>query len=207
MNNTAREDASYMDVHEIPKKYGSFYVPPEQLVPMVVRLQQGETKVEDEIYKVFHKQVYGHIFRKISNHDETERLVKVVFNEIQENIGTLRNPAAFVGWCKRIVINKSNDYLREKYRKENKIRRESKKRSSAKYVVRRLTQEEKELLNSKLEEIPQKQARVMQLHYIDEMPLEAIAQELNIPLGTVKSRLHYGRLAFRQLVRPENNKE
>lgn len=196
-----------MDVHEIPKKYGSFYVPPEQLVPMVVRLQQGETKVEDEIYKVFHKQVYGHIFRKISNHDETERLVKVVFNEIQEDIGTLRNPAAFVGWCKRIVINKSNDYLREKYRKENKIRRECKKRSSAKYVVRRLTQEEKELLNSKLEEIPQKQARVMQLHYIDEMPLEAIAQELNIPLGTVKSRLHYGRLAFRQLVRPENNKE
>ncbi len=184
-----------------------FYVEPERLIPMVERLQRGETSVNDEIRGVFYYKILGHVHKKIQDWETAKDLVEMIFKEIQRKIGILREPAAFVGWCNRIVIAKCNDYHRNKYREEARKERELRTRSEPKYTRRRLTEDEKNLLRSKLDQIPPKQAYIMELHYIEERSVEDIARLTDIPAGTVKSRLHYGRLSFRQLVKPPTTSE
>jgi RNA polymerase sigma-70 factor (ECF subfamily) len=48
---------------------------------------------------------------------------------------------------------------------------------------------------------------VIVLHYLEEMPLDRVAAVLDVPLGTVKSRLAYGLAALRREAREKNEKE
>ena len=93
-----------------------FYIETDELVAMVLRLQRGETVVEDEIYKVFRRKVHGQIHKKVNDFADAKSIMHDVFIEIGKKIGLLRKPEAFVTWCNRIVNAKCNAYLRKKYR-------------------------------------------------------------------------------------------
>ena len=43
---------------------------------------------------------------------------------------------------------------------------------------------------------------VLVLHYLDEMPLQEVADVLGLPLGTIKSRLAYGLARLREQLGP-----
>jgi len=46
--------------------------------------------------------------------------------------------------------------------------------------------------------LPLSQRMVVVLHYLNDLPVQEIADILDMPAGTVKSRLHYGRMALRK---------
>ena len=183
----------------------SFYIPQEELIPMVERLQRGEKAIGDEIMKVFYKKVLGHVLKMEKDHAQAVELVGNVFMEVDRQIGKLRNPAAFVSWLNRITIAVCNDHRREVFKKKKKDERDARRRSEPAYKRRKWTAEEKEMLRSRLTELPPKQAEIMELHYVDEKTVEEISAYLGIPEGTVKSRLHYGRLKFQTLMKPESS--
>ena len=63
--------------------------------------------------------------------------------------------------------------------------------------------EEKELLRTVREviaELPTAHRAVIVLHYLENLSLEEIAQVMELPLGTVKSRLHYARERLREML-------
>jgi RNA polymerase sigma-70 factor (ECF subfamily) len=170
---------------------------------MVLRLQRGETKVEDEIYGVFYAKIYGHIYKKINDHDETATLVDDVSAEIQHKIGLLKKPTAFVSWCNQITNAKAIDRYREIYREKDRKKKGKVKRSEPAYKRRKWTEEEKQLFTHFEDQIPPKQMEIMKLHYLKEMPIEQIAAATGLKVGTVKSRLYYGRQALLQRIRPD----
>jgi RNA polymerase sigma-70 factor (ECF subfamily) len=51
-----------------------------------------------------------------------------------------------------------------------------------------------------LERLPLPQRSVVLLHFIEDFSLEAIATITGAELGTVKSRMHYGKKALRKLI-------
>lgn len=55
-------------------------------------------------------------------------------------------------------------------------------------------------VNRAVTQLPLPQRLVVVLHYIDDCSLQEIAEILEVPEGTVKSRLHYARLSLRQLM-------
>ncbi len=58
--------------------------------------------------------------------------------------------------------------------------------------------QEDSLVRAALAELPGEQSEILRLSYIQDMPQSEIAEKLNIPLGTVKSRM---RLAYRRMRR------
>jgi RNA polymerase sigma-70 factor (ECF subfamily) len=56
--------------------------------------------------------------------------------------------------------------------------------------------EEQSLVNRALREIPEEQKQILILSYVEDVPQTEIAERLNLPLGTVKSRM---RLAYRRM--------
>ncbi len=66
-----------------------------------------------------------------------------------------------------------------------------------------LSRERDKMVRRAVEELPWRQRVIVLLYYMEEQPLERVAEITGIPLGTVKSRLHHARKALRQRLKKE----
>jgi RNA polymerase sigma-70 factor (ECF subfamily) len=57
--------------------------------------------------------------------------------------------------------------------------------------------EEAEVIHCLLDHLPDDQREVLVLHFLEDMSYEEIAKAVGCPVGTVRSRIHYGKLALR----------
>ena len=146
-------------------------------------------------------------FEALSEHclDNCYRLATVVLRDPVEaedvvhdgvllawkRFGALRDPSRFEAWLGRIVLNLCRDRLRTRQR--GRVREaqlgaalERNRRDEFAAVA------EREAILSALATLDVDQQLVVSLRYYRDLPLEGIAELLDIPLGTVKSRLHAG---------------
>ena len=121
-------------------------------------------------------------------------------------IGRLDDPASFRAWAYRIVANKCADWVRK-----NQRRRELNELITADSDGRVVESAEAEL--EKQDEISQvrlairklsdDRRMILTLKYVDEMPTREISKALNIPQGTVKSRLYHAREELKNILEKE----
>ena len=64
-------------------------------------------------------------------------------------------------------------------------------------AAQHFTAEDVERIHSALDELAQEHREVLVLRYVEDMTYEEIARAVDCQLGTVRSRLHYARLALR----------
>jgi RNA polymerase sigma-70 factor (ECF subfamily) len=69
-------------------------------------------------------------------------------------------------------------------------------KTSPQYIAEQ--DEEAQYIQRAVAALPLAQRVVVVLYYVNDLPLQEIAEILNIPEGTVKSRLHYGRQALKR---------
>lgn len=177
------------------KKKSSFYIEQKTLIAMVESLQRKDPDAEAAIYNTFRDKIYGHIMKLTKEEDLTEELVADVFSEIYRTIHKLKNPAAFVTWCNRIVEHRVAAHYRKIRRMiaaEEKLARE---RPTAE-----ITQDDNIYMAELLAQLPPKKARIMNLYLVEKLPISQIALMEGIPEGTVKSRLFYGRKALKEIL-------
>lgn len=107
----------------------------------------------------------------------------------------LKNREAFKGWLLGIARNKCADYYRRKA-KQLDIPLEA---LECKAVGSGLYgRSERNAVLETLELLGDTDKRLLYLYYFRQLPQDQIAYRLQIPLGTVKSRLHYARQRFKQ---------
>ena len=179
------------------KQKSSFYIEQEKLIDMVERLQRKEPNAEVEIYNAFRDKVYGHIF-KITRFDTNaaDELINEVFMEIFRTVHKLKNPAAFVSWVNIIVEHQVAAYARKELRRYALI-----EKLIAETKVIKMSREENGLYLAEIfSQLPKKQARAVYLYYIRDLPIAEIAEIEKIPVGTVKSRLFYGKRALKTIL-------
>lgn len=132
-------------------------------------------------------------FRIISRED-AEDVLQEVYLAAYQSFSRLKNREAFKPWLISIARNKCNDYFRAK---------------ATRYEIPIDTLEEKELSDGRqgVAELPavsetldllgDKDKQILYLYFFKEKPQAEIAKILNLPLGTVKSRLHTAKRNFK----------
>jgi RNA polymerase sigma-70 factor (ECF subfamily) len=146
-------------------------------------------------------------FEALSDHclDDAYRLAAVVLRDQMEaqdvvhdavligwrKFGSLRDPSRFDAWFGRIVLNLCRDRLRSRGR--GRVREaalgaamELGRRDEFHQVARR------DAIAAAFPTLDPDQQLVVALRFYRDLQLDAIADLLGIPLGTVKSRLHHG---------------
>ena len=126
---------------------------------------------------------------------DADDVVQNTFLAAFRNFGTLRDPAAFRAWLLAIAKNECRMYYRRKYRTET-VSLDALGEIAAKTGVRGGIS--REILDA----LPEDARTILVLYYVEEMPQADIAARLGIPVGTVKSRLHYARERFRTACPP-----
>lgn len=94
------------------------------------------------------------------------------------------------GWTRRVLHNLAVSHLRRR-RRGDRLGEEASPGPSVDFVA----------VSSALERLPPRVRRVIVLHYYADLPVGAIARQLRVPAGTVKSWLSRGRAAIMPALR------
>ena len=130
----------------------------------------------------------------LKNEDDVEDAIQDALETAFKNINTLKEPKYFKTWMTRIIINKCYDILRKKSKivpiesevmENNPDERDYTGKVEMELILDKLDKDLKDIVI---------------LYYYNDFKQEEIAKILNIPKGTVKSRLHRARSEMQALV-------
>lgn len=174
-------------------------------ISLVDQIRAGNRQALAELYDAYAGMVYGVVLKMIRNDEIAQEIVQDVFLRVWKNIDTYDPTRARIStWMINIARNRTIDEIRSKnYKnlKENQSIDDSVNEGEAggsvemkvdaiglKSVVNRLRPEQKLLL---------------EYVYFGGYTHEEAAKELNIPLGTVKTRIRSSILELRKILKVE----
>lgn len=186
----------------------------DNIESVVICAQQGDEKAFQQLYDQFYKKCY-YTALKISNYCEADAqdVVQDTFFEIHRSIANLRDPKFFRTWMTRILISKCSHKFRDNHdmyvdpETLLKMERHTEKRM---YMVpgKQLSDDsDKAIIMHLVDELKPKQKEVLILQYFHNLSLQEIADVLDVPLGTVKTRSMYARNELAQKVKSFEKKE
>ncbi|WP_159439357.1 RNA polymerase sigma factor [Tenacibaculum agarivorans] len=159
---------------------------------LVSAFQSGDNKAFVSLVKRWHvsfcKLGYWYVKDVDLAKDIAQESWIIVYNKLQK----LEDPKKFKNWAIRIVNRKAIDFLRF----QKKIDKKNEEYKNTFQVTTEDSTSNNEVKNQLLKEIKKlsiEHQEVLQLFYVESYSLKEISTLLRISLGTVKSRLFYGR--------------
>ena len=170
---------------------------------IVFRAQKGDANAFNELYQTFYKQAY-YMALKITNCDaDAQDATQEAFITIQKSIKDLRETKNFRKWMMQIVISKCNKIFRKnKYTildpdivnampiEEERVYMTGKNHFNRK--------QRKEMILKLMENLTVHQREILFLMYFEQLSIKEMAAILEIPDGTVKSRLVSAKTALKK---------
>lgn len=144
------------------------------------------------------------LYRMVRSHEDAEDLTQEAFIKAFRSLGSFNFSYAFSTWLYRIASNNCIDYLRKKRLKtvsmdepvttgKGEIERQYADPDAPMPDGEITATERTAILRKAIEELPQKYRLVIELRHVREMEYQDIAEELDLPLGTVKAHLFRAR--------------
>lgn len=173
---------------------------------LVDEIVKGNTAAYELLILKYQKQLYATVLNIVKDDDFAQDIVQEAFLKAYESLPNLRNKEQFYPWLKRIAINES---LMKLERNKRYVDMYDEEQEEDDYFFNTITDEnnpEKELLDEELrkyvrryvDSLPSKLRTVIILREVEEMSYEEIAEMLNIPIGTVRSRLFNARQIIKE---------
>jgi len=159
----------------------------------VLRAQSGDRQAINELLKAVQEPLYRYIFSLARDQHLSEDILQEVFIRIYRKLRWLREPDVFRSWAYRIATRETLRRLKRERRWDDQIRDEAALQAIPAPPLREeFAAERLEQLSQSLDKLSPASRAVVVLYYLHEMSLGEVAGILEIPLGTVKSRLSYG---------------
>src|SRR5687768_4857920 len=164
---------------------------------LVLRTQLGDQRAFEELIDRYHERLRRFLGKLLAGpaHDADDVLQDVWF-DVWRSISRLEDADALPIWLFRIARDRAYRVLRRKGAKPRPLGGEEPHVD----VETSLEADERELLHASLAELPHEHREVLILRFMEEMSYEQIAAAVGCAVGTVRSRLHYAKLALRQLL-------
>jgi RNA polymerase sigma-70 factor (ECF subfamily) len=166
---------------------------------LAIRCQLGEMAAFDELVARWHAPLWQYVRRITDRNEIADELIQETWLRVLRGIPRLQEPARLAPWMFGITRRVVMDRLRQKYRDEVILESALEDtRSSADEFDESERRAEVATVLEKLDSLPLSQRELLTLYYLEEFSIEEVAQVLEIPIGTVKSRLFHARKMLKQ---------
>lgn len=172
---------------------------------------KGDQDAFGEIVEIYKNSVYQLSYRMLGNKQEAEDIAQEAFIRAYVNINSFNQDLKFSTWLFRIATNLCIDRIRKKkpdyYLDAEVFGTEGLTMYSQIPANTPLPETEleslelQETVQKEILKLPEKYRSAIVLKYIEELSLNEISEILDLPLGTVKTRIHRGREVLRQQLR------
>jgi RNA polymerase sigma-70 factor (ECF subfamily) len=159
------------------------------------------------LYDRYGKLVFSLAFAVVNEQGAAEEITQDVFLRVWENAAVYNEAqASFRSWLTRIARNRAIDLLRQsRVRPEHhaidwadpSVRNLANGNSTLSVIELRLQQER---IRTGISQLPKEQGQALQLSYLQGYTHQEIAQQLNEPLGTIKTRIRMAMQKLRNLL-------
>lgn len=178
---------------------------------LIERAVRGEREAFDQLVRKHEKRAYQYAFRLTKNPEEAADIVAEAFFRVYSSLRNFRQDSAFGTWLYRIVTNCYLDaQKRQRSRPAVSLSRASLEDdsevelqlqdSSPLPVEAALEGERHRALQRAIDALPEHQRTMIVLYHGEMLSYEEIAEILDLPIGTVKSRLNRARLSLKDLL-------
>ncbi len=164
---------------------------------LVIKCKQDDGEAFDELVGLWQKRLWYYAFRVIGSESSAWDVLQETWYAVIKGFSRLEDVASFPAWIFRILNNKCNDWLRKQQRRTKlKDDLEQQSHNNSNYA----DNEKADFLNTAITKLSADRLALLTLRYREDFDISQIAGILNIPEGTVKSRLHRTIEKLRQLM-------
>jgi RNA polymerase sigma-70 factor (ECF subfamily) len=163
----------------------------------------GDSAAFGQLVVRYQDRLYATAFRMMGSDSDARDVVQDAMVQAFVKLDTFRGTCAFYSWLYRIAVNMA--ISRKRRRRPTISVEESRTRSSLEPASRdpspdgRLLQQEKvDQVQAALDAMSDEHRAVLVLREIEGCPYETIAEILELPVGTIRSRLHRARLQLKE---------
>jgi RNA polymerase sigma-70 factor (ECF subfamily) len=167
---------------------------------LVLRCQTGDETAFAELVERYGPRL-RYFVRKMLGETDAEDILQDVWLDVYRGIARLADAAALPAWLYRIARDRAYRLLRK--RRPGQVSLDAAEGVGDAAEVR-FSAEDAARIHAALQRLEAEHREVLMLRFLEEMSYEEIARVVGCPVGTVRSRLHYGKLALRQLLAKEN---
>jgi len=164
---------------------------------LVVRWLRGDPEAFGAIVGLWERSLFYYVRRLVESEADAWEVMQEAWLKVLRAGKSLRDPGAFPAFLYRTARNAAVSRLRQKgVRLETREAVEGDAREVADDWVEDF--DDADEVHTALDRLAVSHREVLTLFFLKELSLEEIAGLLEIPVGTVKSRLHHARRAMRQ---------
>ena len=168
----------------------------------VQEARAGDPAAWDALFKRYQLPLYVYVFEWVHDEQASLDIVQETFIAAVRHLRSLRDDGRFGSWLFGIAHQKCIQHWRKSGREEPLDDESMEQLAGAddgpsELLIRE--EQEAEFMQA-LNQLPPPQRSALMLHFLEDFPLEEIARITGVSVGTVKSRLHYGKKALRELL-------
>jgi RNA polymerase sigma-70 factor (ECF subfamily) len=165
---------------------------------LVRRYLDGDQGAFSDLVRRHETRVYNVAYRLVGNADDAREASQEAFLTCVRKLRGFRFDSAFGTWLYRVTANASYDLLRRRKRAPTPVEELPEEASTVDEAEGTALGVD---VHDALQRIPEDFRLVIVLHDLQGVPYDEVAEIVGVPVGTVKSRLHRGRVALGRLLR------
>lgn len=179
---------------------------PENDEELVRRAIGGDSSAFAELMERHERRVYNLCLRMTGNPDDAADATQDAFLTTYRKLSSFRGQAKFTTWLHRVAVNACYDLLRKRSRAPQLAG--SEQQAAVAERTDSTPDHADEVAGTldvarALATVPEEFRAALVLHDVQDVPVQEVAEILGVAVGTVKSRLHRGRVALARGLRAE----
>ena len=177
-------------------------------VELMKRIKAKDEQALERLYDLYSRLLFGMVMSIVKKREEAEDVLQEIFIRVWNKADSFDEERGNVySWIVTLSRNRAIDYIRSRRYKdqqqesvsigEDEFIPEADKHDPLETTI---FSDRAELVRRALEELPDKQSEVLKIAYYRGMTQSEIAEHLDIPLGTVKTRMRQGMIKLKNIL-------
>jgi RNA polymerase sigma-70 factor (ECF subfamily) len=179
---------------------------------LVRRVQHGDKKAFDVLVRKYQQKIIKLISRYVRDQDEAQDVAQETFIKAYRALANFRGDSAFYTWLYRIAINTAKNYLVSQSRRppdtdidaEDAVQFDGDSKLRETDLPEQLVHrdEVERVIYEAIDALPEDLRTAITLRELEGLSYEEIAQAMECPIGTVRSRIFRAREAIEAKLKP-----
>ncbi len=179
---------------------------PDQERTVLQAVRNGDHQQFEKLVLHYQNRLFGTMLGLLGNRQDAEDVTQEAFVTAFRKLHAFEERSSFFTWLHRIAYNLAIDFRRKPHtrHRQGQISLDQREDGFASNEIQPAIHAEKQekstLVHAALAKLDEPRRIVLVLRDIQDLDYEQIAEILDIPLGTVRSRIHRARLELKEII-------